>query len=77
MSPEQIIRAWKDEEYRQSLSEAELAQLPENPVGLVQLADEEAASIAGGTWSLTGTCDRRRCPSTWYSGCPSWDCIRL
>ena len=34
-----IIRAWKDEEYRQSLSTEELKQLPENPAGLIELSD--------------------------------------
>jgi mersacidin/lichenicidin family type 2 lantibiotic len=50
MSPEQIIRAWKDEAYRNSLSEAEAAKLPGNPAGLVELTDEEAGTVAGG-WS--------------------------
>jgi len=27
LTPEQIVRAWKDEEYRNSLSPGELAQL--------------------------------------------------
>ncbi len=29
-----IVRAWKDADYRESLSAEELAQLPENPVGM-------------------------------------------
>jgi mersacidin/lichenicidin family type 2 lantibiotic len=43
-----IIRAWKDEEYRNSLSEAERAALPENPAGLITLTDEELGAVAGG-----------------------------
>jgi mersacidin/lichenicidin family type 2 lantibiotic len=43
-----IIRAWKDEEYRNSLSEEQRAQLPENPAGMVELADEEMEIMAGG-----------------------------
>ncbi|HEY0735565.1 MAG TPA: mersacidin/lichenicidin family type 2 lantibiotic [Herpetosiphonaceae bacterium] len=35
-----IIRAWKDEEYRMSLSEAEQALLPEHPSGLIEISDE-------------------------------------
>ncbi len=31
-----IIRAWKDEDYRSSLSEEERNQLPENPAGQVE-----------------------------------------
>jgi mersacidin/lichenicidin family type 2 lantibiotic len=33
-----IIRAWKDPEYRLSLSEADLAHLLENPAGSLKLA---------------------------------------
>ncbi len=38
-----IIRAWKNEDYRQSLSDAELALLPDNPVGSTQGVDVELA----------------------------------
>jgi mersacidin/lichenicidin family type 2 lantibiotic len=58
MSYLDIIRAWKDEEYRLSLSAAERALLPENPVGLIELADEDLNIAAGGTHT-----------STYYSGC--------
>ena len=43
-----IIRAWKDEEYRNSLSEAERAALPEHPAGLIALTDEALGAVAGG-----------------------------
>jgi mersacidin/lichenicidin family type 2 lantibiotic len=45
---EKVIRAWKDEEYRASLSEAERALLPEHPAGLIEMSDEELATLAGG-----------------------------
>ncbi|HEX6292733.1 MAG TPA: mersacidin/lichenicidin family type 2 lantibiotic [Herpetosiphonaceae bacterium] len=48
MSIENIIRAWKDEEYRASLSETERVALPEHPAGLVELADEDLGVVAGG-----------------------------
>ncbi|HEX8178043.1 MAG TPA: mersacidin/lichenicidin family type 2 lantibiotic [Pyrinomonadaceae bacterium] len=35
MSVENIIRAWKDPDYRQSLSAAALAALPAHPSGLI------------------------------------------
>jgi mersacidin/lichenicidin family type 2 lantibiotic len=44
-----VIRAWKDEEYRLSLSEAERALLPANPAGLIDLTDAELSGIDGGT----------------------------
>jgi mersacidin/lichenicidin family type 2 lantibiotic len=39
MSHRDIIRAWKDAEFRSSLSEAELAMLPSHPAGSIELAD--------------------------------------
>ena len=51
--PVDIARAWKDEEYRQSLSEAERARLPVHPAGLIELADANLDSIAGGFWQET------------------------
>src|SRR5207245_4107116 len=42
-----IIRAWKDEEYRLSLSAAERALLPDNPAGLIELTDTDLEQIAG------------------------------
>ena len=52
MSTTNIIRAWKDPEYRESLSEAELAALPQNPAGLVELADEALEAECGLGWFL-------------------------
>lgn len=43
-----VIRAWKDEDYRLSLSAAEQAVLPENPAGIIDLSDTELAGVAGG-----------------------------
>jgi len=49
MSQKDIIRAWKDEDYRNSLSAAELAALPAHPAGLVEIRDEDVEGVAGGT----------------------------
>jgi mersacidin/lichenicidin family type 2 lantibiotic len=43
-----IVRAWKDEEYRNSLSEEQRAQLPENPAGTGELSDTDLENVAGG-----------------------------
>jgi mersacidin/lichenicidin family type 2 lantibiotic len=43
-----IVRAWKDEFYRQSLSDEERAQLPENPVGELELTEAELEGVFGG-----------------------------
>jgi mersacidin/lichenicidin family type 2 lantibiotic len=45
-----IIRAWKDEEYRMSLTEEQRALLPDNPAGLAgrELSDDDLKNIVGG-----------------------------
>ena len=48
MSTHDIIRAWKDEEYRESLSETERAALPQHPAGQIELSDAELETVAGG-----------------------------
>ena len=68
-----IIRAWKDEGYRNSLSEAERAALPPHPAGLITLTDEELGAVAGGMINLTKVtrCDcleTKRCLDTFT--CP-------
>ncbi|MDJ0572976.1 MAG: mersacidin/lichenicidin family type 2 lantibiotic [Pleurocapsa sp. MO_192.B19] len=48
MSNNDIIRAWKNEEYLDSLSEEQRSSLPENPAGIVELSDADMEIIAGG-----------------------------
>ena len=55
MSDLDIIRAWKDKTYRNSLSAEQLAQLPENPAGAVDLTDDELANIGATTPSIIST----------------------
>ena len=43
-----IVRAWKDEAYRQSLSTEEQAMLPANPAGEIELTDVQLEAIFGG-----------------------------
>ena len=47
MSKLDVIRAWKDVKYRRSLSSEQLAALPANPVGLVELTDDDLANASG------------------------------
>ncbi|MBV9282326.1 MAG: mersacidin/lichenicidin family type 2 lantibiotic, partial [Chloroflexi bacterium] len=59
MSNLTIIRAWKNEEYRLSLSEAERAALPGHPAGRVELSDAALDGAAGGIiphWSRVVDC---------------------
>ena len=59
MSIEKIIRAWKDEDFRASLSAAERALLPEHPAGLIDLTAAELDAVSGG---LRETHDSCTCP---------------
>jgi mersacidin/lichenicidin family type 2 lantibiotic len=82
MSNKNIIRAWKDEDYRLSLSEAERALLPEHPAGLIELSGAEMDGVGGGhdkyrspvhdatnafASAQSATCNTRPC--TWPAGC--------
>lgn len=61
MSTVNIARAWKDDDYFLSLSDAERALVPDNPAGLIELNDEDLSEVGGGTLITV----------TWF-GC-SWD----
>jgi type 2 lantibiotic, mersacidin/lichenicidin family len=47
MKPLDVIRAWKDAAYRESLSEADRSLVPQNPAGLVELTDEQLRQASG------------------------------
>jgi mersacidin/lichenicidin family type 2 lantibiotic len=48
MPNRRTIRAWKDEDFRLSLSEAERASLPQNPAGPIELSDAELGAVGDG-----------------------------
>jgi len=48
MSHHDVIKAWKNPAYRNTLSPAEQAALPSNPDGNVELLDEPMGHFAGG-----------------------------
>ena len=52
MSPDQVIRAWKDAAYGACLGPEGTASLPANPVGSVDIADS-ALGLAGGYVATT------------------------
>jgi len=63
LSNEEIIRAWKDQDFRNSLTPEQLAQLPKHPAGQIEFEDRNpyrttilTASICRGR----GGCTRRR-----------------
>src|SRR5258708_3680287 len=43
-----IVRAWKDARYRQSLTAEQQAMLPENPVGELKLTEADLEGVYGG-----------------------------
>jgi len=49
MSKLDVIRLWKDEEYRSSLGGSELGELPAHPAGIIDLSEIESGTVAGGT----------------------------
>jgi|SRR5579885_666344 len=49
-----VVRAWKDDAYRQSLSYEQLSQLPENPAGEFELAEGDLQHIYGGGRGVVG-----------------------
>jgi mersacidin/lichenicidin family type 2 lantibiotic len=69
-----IIRAWKDEEYRFSLSESDRALLPADPAGVLELSDQELRGAEGGTVTVTITlpiCDTNIFTMSCITFCPT------
>ena len=66
MSKIDIIRAWKDETYRNSLSAEQRAALPANPAGAIELTEAELDAVVGGvttalcTGSNATLCSKKR-----------------
>jgi mersacidin/lichenicidin family type 2 lantibiotic len=68
MSTSDIIRAWKDPQFRAGLTGDELALVPANPAGLIELDDAHLDGVAGGRipgWDSLGS----KC---W--NCTGWGC---
>ena len=56
MSANNIIRAWKDAEFRDTLSAGERALIPANPAGLVELTDEALDALVAGAAASASCC---------------------
>jgi mersacidin/lichenicidin family type 2 lantibiotic len=62
MSQQDVIKAWKDEEYRFNLSGTELANLPIHPSGILELTDEALDDlIANGGTEAPSSCGWSSC----------------
>jgi len=58
-----IVRAWKDQAYRQGLSAQEQARLPENPAGGFELTDVDLEALSGASGTQTNN------QQTWQGVC--------
>jgi mersacidin/lichenicidin family type 2 lantibiotic len=70
MSKENIIRAWKDPDYRSGLDARERALLPANPAGTID--DAKLAEVAGGAKGfsfLPGCSYLLPCDHSWIFVC--------
>ena len=62
MSIMDVIRAWEDPEYRKSLSDEERAKLPANPVGEIELTDDDLSEVTGAAQSGASVgCNTKTC----------------
>jgi mersacidin/lichenicidin family type 2 lantibiotic len=55
MSNVDVVRAWKDRDYRQSLSEAQQSALPAHPAGVIELAEDDLQGVGGYTSNICVT----------------------
>ncbi len=51
MRTDDIVRAWRDQEYFLGLSAAQRASLPANPAGLVELSPDALSNVLGASHS--------------------------
>lgn len=74
MKKEKILRAWRDPEFRESLSEAERAALPAHPSAAIELRDEQLVDVRGAVYAtevgdLSDTVSTSNTPATGSSCC--------
>lgn len=74
MSNKNIIRAWKDSAYRNSLSESERSALPPNPAGAIEISDADLGKVAGGIDAPNSVYCSINCPTFTCTGLCSVIC---
>jgi len=67
MSKLDIIRAWKDEDYANSLTDVQRAMLPQNPAGIIELTDQDLNGAGGGEIATATATADDLCFSLMYS----------
>jgi len=55
MSSVDVVRAWKDPQYRRSLSRDQQAQLPESPAGEVEIRTQALTDASGAGETMVQT----------------------
>jgi mersacidin/lichenicidin family type 2 lantibiotic len=55
MSNVDVVRAWRDPQYRRGLSGAELAMLPRHPAGSVEISERALSESSGAGRSILQT----------------------
>ncbi|MDN0200005.1 mersacidin/lichenicidin family type 2 lantibiotic [Streptomyces sp. S.PNR 29] len=60
------VKAWKDPDYRATLSVADRAAFPSNPAGIVPMSRTQLSGVAGGTtwWCFGITVSIAACAGT-------------
>jgi mersacidin/lichenicidin family type 2 lantibiotic len=73
MRKEKILRAWRDPEFRDSLSDEERAALPAHPSAPLELRDEQLVAVRGADevsiGDLSDTVSTSNTPGTGTSCC--------
>lgn len=64
-----IARAWKDSEYRKSLTPEQLASLPPNPVEAGEMADGDLDGVSGGRMNTVTLGGPTRCGTAYPECC--------
>ena len=70
MKKNDIIRAWKDPQFRAGLSAEQQALLPAHPAAAIAIDDDDLAAVSGGA-SHTAICS---CQASLCSPCPPDHC---
>jgi len=72
MLMQDVIRAWKNEEFRLDLSDVERSLLPAHPAGLLDLTDADLDSASGGL--PPNNSYETYCSLGWRCISTSWSC---
>jgi mersacidin/lichenicidin family type 2 lantibiotic len=71
MAAKEVIKAWKDEDYREKLTAVQKAQLPEHPAGRIEFEQpelEDEGPLRAGPTKYTHACSHG-CYTKKRTGC--------